>query len=238
MKKLLRAVLLTLTVSACMVIMTSGVFADTILKVGSKGQAVTKLQTALKQKGFYSYKITGYYGSTTKKAVAKFQKANGIKSDGIAGPATVNKLNAKKTAAAKSKASRGTNEKKSIQSEDEDLYWLSRIISTEAQSEPYEGKIAIGDVILNRVKSKAHPDTIKDVIFEYYNGKPQFTPVADGTIYDDPDKESIEAAKDVLKGANVAKDSTYFFNPSKSGGAWIKKNKDFVIKIGNHAFYK
>jgi N-acetylmuramoyl-L-alanine amidase len=91
---------------------------------------------------------------------------------------------------------------------------------------------------LNRVKSDLFPDTIKGVIFEYYKGIPQFSPVADGTVYNTPSAESIMAAKAALSGTNYVGSATYFFNPAKAEGAWIINNKTFVKRIGNHVFYR
>jgi N-acetylmuramoyl-L-alanine amidase len=208
-----------------------GVFADTyygVLKYGSTGTGVIKLQQALKSKGYSPGAADGIYGTMTKNAVTRFQKANSLLVDGIAGRQTQSKLFGAATAA----AARGTSYSST------DLYWMSRIIHAEAEAEPYEGKVAVGNVIMNRVNSSKFPNTIKNVIFEYYNGIPQFSPVADGTIYNTPNADSIKAAKAVFAGTNVVGKSTYFFNPDKSEGTWIVKNKTYVSRIGNHVFYK
>ncbi len=83
--------------------------------------------------------------------------------------------------------------------------------------------MAVGNVILNRVNSKEFPNTIYNVIFEYYGSIPQFSPVADGTIYNTPSQESINAAKDAINGIRPVGNSTYFFNPNKAAGTWIVK---------------
>ena len=124
------------------------------------------------------------------------------------------------------------------ESENPDLYWLSRIIEAEASGEPYQGKVAVGSVILNRVISPDFPNSVKGVIFEYYKGIPQFSPVAEGTIYNNPSSDSIRAAEDAIHGVKPAGSSTYFFNPDKSAAVWIVSNKTYVIRIGNHVFYK
>ncbi|MCI9309481.1 MAG: copper amine oxidase, partial [Oscillospiraceae bacterium] len=89
---------------------------------------------------------------------------------------------------------------------EEDLYWMSRIISAESRGEPLLGKLAVGTVVLNRVASDEFPDTIHDVIFDRKWGV-QFTPVANGTVYLEPTAESVLAAKLVLDGARAAGDS-------------------------------
>jgi N-acetylmuramoyl-L-alanine amidase len=126
----------------------------------------------------------------------------------------------------------------SNQKSNEDVYWLSRIIEAEASGESYTGKVAVGNVIMNRKASNEFPNTIKGVIFESYNGIPQFSPVAEGTIYNTPSASSINAALDAINGSRVVGASTYFFNPDKSSGSWIVNNKTYVTRIGNHVFYR
>ncbi|MBU5425352.1 cell wall hydrolase [Tissierella pigra] len=204
------------------------------LEFTSKGNEVSKLQQELKKLGYYNISIDGIFGIVTENAVINFQKDNKLIIDGIAGKQTQNALYNKSTT-----VSRGTSTLRSSSRNysDEDLLWLARIIEAEASGESYEGKVAVGNVILNRVDSKEFPNTIYGVIFEYYKNIPQFSPVAEGTIYNKPSEESIKAAKDALNGVRPVGNSTYFFNPSKSAGTWIVKNKTYVTKIGGHSFY-
>ena len=81
----------------------------------------------------------------------------------------------------------------------DDIYWLAKIISAEAEGEPMKGKIAVGNVILNRMRSKQFPNTIYGVIFDKKYGV-QFAPVSNGTIYKTADAESIIAAKMCYEG--------------------------------------
>ena len=118
----------------------------------------------------------------------------------------------------------------------EDLYWLSRIISAESQGEPLLGKLAVGTVVLNRVASPEFPDTIYDVIFDRKWGV-QFTPVANGAIYWEPTQESVTAAKLVLEGARAAGNSLYFQNPDLTSDRWAANNRPYVTTIGCHWFY-
>lgn len=120
---------------------------------------------------------------------------------------------------------------------EEDLYWLSRIISAESQGEPLEGKLAVGTVVLNRVASPEFPDTIYGVIFDRKWGV-QFTPVAIGSIYWEPTQESVEAAKMVLEGARAAGKSLYFQNPAQTTDRWAANNRKYVTTIGCHWFYE
>ena len=118
----------------------------------------------------------------------------------------------------------------------DELYWLSRIIEAEAGGEILEGKIAVGNVVLNRVADKRYPNTIYGVIFDFKNGI-QFTPAYTGTVYNTPSSESIIAAKMCLEGYEIVPDVLFFFNPRIATSNWISKNRPFAMRIGQHDFY-
>lgn len=120
---------------------------------------------------------------------------------------------------------------------EDDLYWLSRVISAESRGEQLQGQIAVGNVVLNRVASGEFPNTIQRVIFDKKDAV-QFEPTANGTIYHIPTERSLFAAKLVLAGANVVDDCMYFFNPSLSQGLWIRQNRSYYTTIGCHRFYR
>lgn len=127
-------------------------------------------------------------------------------------------------------------EVKSVSYSQEDLYWLSRLVHAEAQAEPFEGKLAVANVIINRKKSKDFPNTIKEVIFDR-NWGVQYTPTANGTIYNTPSEESVKAARMALEGNNNIGECMYFLNPKKSTNSWVIKNRKFYRRIQNHDFY-
>ena len=118
----------------------------------------------------------------------------------------------------------------------DELYWLSRIIEAEAGGEILEGKIAVGNVVLNRVADKRYPNTVYGVIFDFKNGI-QFTPAYTGTIYNTPSAESIAAAKMCLEGYEIIDGVLFFFNPRIATSNWISKNRPFAGSIGLHDFY-
>ena len=120
---------------------------------------------------------------------------------------------------------------------DTDLYWLSRIISAEARGEPLLGKIAVGNVVLNRKASSLYPNTVYGVIFDRKHGT-QFSPVSYGTIYNAPTEESIVAAKICLEGYSVSDEILFFVNPKYATSSWISNNRPFAFRIGNHYFFK
>ena len=117
-----------------------------------------------------------------------------------------------------------------------ELYWLSRIISAESRGEAMDGQIAVGNVVLNRVESEEFPDTIPGVIFDTVDGV-QFEPVENGTVYDVPTEQSVEAARRTLDGEEVIGDAMYFYAPALSQGVWINANRTYYDTIGCHRFY-
>ncbi len=117
-----------------------------------------------------------------------------------------------------------------------DLYWLSRIISAEARGEPFAGQIAVGNVVLNRVRSSDFPNTVKGVIFDTKYGV-QFSPVSSGTIYNTPTESAVRAAKICLEGYSLSTRILYFYNPSIATSSWIGRTRPYIMTVGNHKFY-
>lgn len=118
----------------------------------------------------------------------------------------------------------------------DEVYWLSRIISAEAKGEPLTGQIAVGNVVLNRVRSSAYPNTIYGVIFDRKHGT-QFSPVSFGTIYNKPTESAVIAAKICLEGYSLSDSILFFMNPRIATNNWIVRNRPFAFRIGNHDFY-
>lgn len=111
------------------------------------------------------------------------------------------------------------------------LYWLSHIIHAESGNQPLRGKIAVGNVVMNRLASPNFPNTIYDVLFQ----KNQFSPAMSGSIYRDPNAASVRAAKMVMDGAEALED-VLFFN-RKGMNTRAARNRTFVATIGGHSFY-
>lgn len=119
-----------------------------------------------------------------------------------------------------------------------DVYWLSRIISAEARGESQLGQNAVGAVILNRVNNPDFPKTVKEVVFQYTNGIPQFSPVDDGSIYSDPTASAVKAAYSALSGYDPTNGALYFYNPQlTSYHNWVRTRAVTTV-IGNHVFAK
>ena len=119
---------------------------------------------------------------------------------------------------------------------EESVYWLSHIVYSEAGCEPLEGQIAVAQVVLNRKACSLWPNTIYGVIFDNRAGV-QFSPTANGTIYQEPSEESVAAAKMALEGADVVGDCCYFLNPDISSDKWFERNCNYYTTIGSHKFY-
>ena len=113
------------------------------------------------------------------------------------------------------------------------ILWLGRIIESESSGESMEGKIAVGNVVMNRVEHSSFPNTIYGVIFDTKYGV-QFEPVLNGTIYNTPSRDSVLAAKYTLLGVNAAHESLYFLNPTIASNNWIPENRKLCTIIGNH----
>ncbi len=120
---------------------------------------------------------------------------------------------------------------------EDEVFWLARIIHAESRGEPLLGKIAVGDVVLNRVKSSQYPNTIYGVIFDKKYGV-QFSPAANGSIYNTPDFNSVLAAKICLDGYMISPDVLFFLAPKYSTSSWIPKSREYLFTIGGHDFYK
>ncbi len=116
------------------------------------------------------------------------------------------------------------------------VYWLSRIISAESRGEPSLGQIAVGNVILNRVRAKEFPNTIWGVIFDKKYGV-QFTPVANGTVYSAPSESAIIAAKICLEGYSLNSEILYFYAPYGSTSSWVEQNRPYLFTIKSHRFF-
>lgn len=119
---------------------------------------------------------------------------------------------------------------------EDDLYWLARLINAESGNQPMDGKVAVGNVVTNRVNDPTCPDSIYGVIFDKRYGV-QFSVTETGGIFAEPNEESIIAAKICLEGYNVVEDSIYFVNPEIGAYSWFMQTRVYVATIGDHDFY-
>ena len=194
-----------------------------VLKQGSRGTDVKTMQRKLKNWGYYNGAIDGIFGAQTKKAVVYFQKRNGLVADGIVGKKTLSALGM-------SSSSNNTSGATSSYS-DADVQLLTRLIYGEARGESYVGQVAVGAVVLNRIKSASFPNTMSGVIYQRY----AFTAVDDGQINLTPNATARKAALDAINGWDPTYGALYYYNPATATSSWIFSRKT-TVTIGRHVF--
>ncbi|WP_061311250.1 cell wall hydrolase [Clostridium botulinum] len=123
------------------------------------------------------------------------------------------------------------NSNKSIYNDSEELDLLSRLIESEAGDEPYEGKLAVASVVMNRCKEDN--ESMRKVIFK----KNQFDGVHTNQFNIDSSNDSRRAAREVLSGKNIVPEAYYFANLKLCDPSFAKKN-NFIIRLGDHWFFK
>ena len=205
-----------------------------VLKQGASGGEVKELQRRLKMWGYYNGSVDGIYGKQTVEAVKYFQRKNGLTADGIAGKATFEALGMMDSANALGGSSSGSSSSSSSSSSNytsSDTYLLAKCIYAEARGESYEGQVAVGAVILNRVRSSKFPNTISGVIYQTN----AFTAVSDGQINLSPDKTAMNAAQDAINGWDPTYGCLYYYNPAVATSSWIF-SRPTVTTIGKHVF--
>lgn len=194
---------------------------------GDSGSAVTTIQTKLKRWGYFDGPVDGVYGSKTTKAVRSFQQKNGLTADGVAGPATLKALGMEQT----SQNSGNSQTSSSGGNASGDVALLAKVISAEARGEPYDGQVAVGAVILNRIAHPSFPNTLAGVVYE----PGAFTCMVDGQIDQPIASSAYQAARDALNGADPSGGAIYYFNPVTATSAWIW-SRPLLTVIGKHRF--
>lgn len=118
----------------------------------------------------------------------------------------------------------------------DNVFWLARIIRSEAGLQPLAGRIGVGNVVLNRVADERYPDDVYGVVFDT-NFNVQFEPILNGTVYIEPDELDYIAAYLALEGYNTVGESLFFIDPYGADDTWLRNYKTFVVRIGGHDFY-
>ena len=226
-----RPVLLIRTISfsfALLLLIALGVFAarmwqttDVLSKQGSRGNEVRQIQQKLKNWGYYFGEVDGIFGVQTKKAVMDFQRKNGLAVDGIAGNATLRAMGI--YSSQQTSGSGGYS--------DSDIALLANIISAEARGEPFEGQVAVGAVVLNRVEHPSFPDTLPGVVYQ----PGAFTAMTDGQINVAVAESARKAAREALAGSDPSGGALYYYNPDKTSNKWIR-TRPVIKRIGAHLF--
>ena len=220
-KKLILAIAVIFAANIFIIALVQYASAD-LYKRGSSGDTVREIQTRLQNWGYYNGAVDGVYGSGTEEAVRLFQRKNGLSVDGQVGNQTLAALGI-------TPSSSGNSGNQTAS--DSDLYLLARVISAEARGEPYNGQVAVGAVILNRIKHPSFPNSLSEVIYQPW----AFTCINDGQ-FDQPVAESAyRAAQDALNGWDPSYGAIYYFNPNTATSAWIW-SRPLIVQIGKHRF--
>ena len=192
-----------------------------VYKQGSTGATVKTIQQKLKNWGYYTGGVDGIFGSKTKEAVRYFQRKNGLTVDGIVGNKTLAALGMSTSSSSSSTGGYS----------DADIALLARLIYGEARGESYVGQVAVGAVVLNRIKSSSFPNSMSGVIYQSY----AFTAVADGQINLTPNATAKKAALDAINGWDPSYGALYYYNPATATSSWIF-SRQTTVTIGNHVF--
>lgn len=187
-------------------------------KRGSTGSVVSEIQQKLKDWGYYSADVDGIYGSRTEAAVLLFQQKNGLAADGKAGTETL---------AALGISSAGLIE----QNTSGDVALLARLISAEARGESYEGQVAVGAVVMNRIAHPSFPNTLSGVIYQ----RGAFSCMDDGQFDEPVAQSAYAAARDAMNGYDPTGGAIYYFNPVTATSQWIW-SRPLIVQIGKHRF--
>ncbi len=226
--KIATLVLLVFTMGFCVSATAVQPRSDTtyaaVIQQGNSGNTVKTIQRKLKNWGYYKGSVDGIFGSQTRDAVKYFQRKNGLTADGIVG---------NKTLAALGMSSYGSSSDTSSSYSDADVQLLARLIYGEARGESYVGQVAVGAVVMNRIKSSSFPNTMSGVIYQRY----AFTAVDDGQINLTPSATAKKAALDAMNGWDPTYGAVYYYNPVTATSSWIFSRKT-TVTIGNHVFAK
>ena len=224
-KKLLLQIISIIVLNILIISIATSIYIDTsktvdvLSKLGSRGNEVRQIQTKLRQLGYYKGAVDGIYGTLTRSAVRDFQRSCGLTADGIAGPKTLLYL--------------GLDSGSSGGYSSSDIYLIAKVIAAEARGESYTGQVAIGAVILNRVKHASFPNTVSGVVYQ----KGAFTCVTDSNWSTEPTSTSRKAAQDAINGWDPTGGAIYYYNPAKTTSKWIY-SRPVTTVIGNHTFCK
>ncbi len=223
-KKKIAMIIIAIISTISIIIFINNNVVEALSKYGSRGDEVRQIQTKLKRWGYYKGNVDGIYGSQTVEAVKYFQRKNNLTVDGIAGTNTLKAMGIYNSSNSNSSSSTSNSN---------DVNLLARLIYGESRGEPYTGQVAVGAVVMNRVRSSSFPNTISGVIYQANS----FDVVKDGQINLSPNATAKKAAQDALNGWDPSYGAIYYFNPKTASNKWIW-SRPVTVTIGNHRFCK
>lgn len=197
--------------------------AQALSKYGSTGGEVTQIQQRLQELGYDPGTADGIYGTRTKNAVITFQRDYGLSDDGIAGPKTLEALGLTGGGGSGGGSYGGFSES--------DIQLLAKIISAESRGEPYQGQVAVGAVIMNRISHPSFPNTLSGVIYQ----EGAFSCLYDGGVNAAVADSAYQAAREAVNGSDPTGGAIYYYNPAKTTNKWIW-SRQVIAVIGAHNF--
>ena len=210
-------------VNIMVIAMLSDPGAQALSKYGSTGGEVTQIQQRLNELGYQAGTADGIFGTRTKNAVIAFQRDYGLDDDGIVGPKTLEALGLTGGGGSGGGGCNGFSEG--------DVQLLASIISAEARGEPYQGQVAVGAVVMNRIAHPSFPNTLSGVIYQ----QGAFSCLYDGGINAPVADSAYTAAREAINGSDPTGGAVYYYNPAKTTNKWIW-SRQVVAVIGAHRF--
>ena len=192
-------------------------------KYGSTGDEVTQVQLRLQELGYNPGTADGIFGTRTKNAVIAFQRDYGLSDDGIVGEKTLEALGLLSSSGSGGESYGGFSES--------DIQLMAKIISAEARGEPYQGQVAVGAVIMNRLAHPSFPNTLSGVIYQ----EGAFSCLYDGGINAPVVDSAYQAAREAINGSDPTGGAIYYYNPAKTTNKWIW-SRQVIAVIGAHRF--
>lgn len=172
------------------------------------------VQAKLAELGYFKDDIDGIFDDGTISAVKAYQSEKNLTVTGNLDSATTTALGVTDNTQANT-----------------DLYLLAKLIYSEARGEQYEGQVAVGAVVLNRVDDAGFPNTLQGVIYQPW----AFTALHDGQFSLEPNSTAYQAAQDAMNGWDPTYGCLYYYNPTTATSSWIF-SRQIIVTIGNHVF--
>lgn len=172
------------------------------------------VQAKLASLGYFDDEIDGVFDSATVDAIKSYQSDKNLIVTGSLDEATTTALGVTDNTQANT-----------------DLYLLAKLIYSEARGEIYEGQVAVGAVVLNRVADAGFPNTLQGVIYQPW----AFTALHDGQFNLEPNSTAYQAAQDAMNGWDPTYGCIFYYNPRTATSSWIF-SRQIIVTIGNHVF--
>ena len=194
------------------VLIAQNIKSENVIKADATNTRI--VQAKLSALGYFNSEIDGVYDKETIDAIKSYQQDKNLAVTGNLDSATTTALGVTDNAQANS-----------------DLYLLAKLIYSEARGEIYQGQVAVGAVVLNRVNDAGFPNTLQGVIYQPW----AFTALHDGQFALEPNGTAYQAAQDAMNGWDPTYGCLYYYNPKTATSSWIF-SRQIAVTIGNHVF--